>query len=49
VGHADQETTTDTSPVESVDRALLALQALAQAVAHGIGLAELAVEDRVSR
>src|SRR5450759_3324071 len=30
------------SPVESVDRALLALQALARAGAHGMGLAELA-------
>lgn len=33
----------DASPVVSVDRALLALQALARAGAHGMGLAELAV------
>ena len=32
----------DTSPVESVDRALLALQLLARAGARGLGLAELA-------
>src|SRR5665648_423324 len=32
----------ETSPVESVDRALLALQALARAGAHGMGLAEVA-------
>ena len=31
-----------TSPVESVDRALLALQLLARAGARGLGLAELA-------
>jgi len=34
----------DTSPVESVDRALLVLQALAEAGARGIGLAELAAD-----
>ncbi len=35
---------TPTSPVESIDRALLALQVLARAGAHGIGLVELAGE-----
>ena len=40
VGHAT--VTPASTPVESVDRALLMLQALADAGANGIGLADLA-------
>lgn len=39
-----EPTVTPTSPVESIDRALLALQVLARAGAHGVGLVELAGE-----
>ncbi|NMR18757.1 IclR family transcriptional regulator [Cellulomonas fimi] len=38
-----------TSPVESVDRALVVLQVLARAGARGMGLAELASELRVNK